>query len=176
MTLATRIALVAALLTPAALSAQSRTAVAIAAGPSFPLAKFRDTQSSGMDYNLSFTRGSDDAPFGFRLDFGYDRMKGKASGTTVGPERKIVSGTLNFLFSFSGHRAKPYLFGGPGGFKMTSMPVAADSKTKFGWDLGAGVTLPLAGRAVYLESRINSISQTPAKPIRFVPIVLGLLF
>lgn len=176
MTLAARIALVSALLCPAALAAQSRTAIAIAAGPSYPIGKFRDTQSRGVDYNLGFIRGSDDAPFGLRLDFSYDRMKGKTSGTTVGPERKIISGTANIVFSFSGHRAKPYFLAGPGAFKMTSTPAASNQKTKFGWGFGAGLTLPLFGRAAYVESRINNISQSPAKPIRFVPVVFGLLF
>ena len=176
MTFASRIALVAALLCPAVISAQSRTAIAISAGPSYPIGKFRDTQSSGVDYNFGLVRGSDDAPFGLRFDFGYDRMKGKTSGTTVGPERKIISGSANIVFSFPGHGAKPYILAGPGAFKMTSTPAVANAKTKFGWDFGAGLTLPLAGRALYLESRINSISQSPAKPIRFVPVVLGFLF
>ena len=176
MTLVSRFTLVAMLLCPAAIAAQSRSAVAIAAGPSYPLGKFRDTQSSGVDYNLGFIRGSDEAPFGLRFDFGYDRMKGKISGAAVGPERKIISGTVNIVFSFSGHRAKPYFFAGPGAIKMTSTPAASNEKTKFGWDFGAGLTVPIAGRAVFLESRINSISQTPAKPIRFVPVVFGFLF
>ncbi len=176
MRLARRIVFIAAILFPAVVSAQSRTAIAIAAGPSFPLARLADTQLRGMDYNIGLIRGSDDAPFGLRLDFGYDRMNGKRVGTTVAPERTIVSGTANLVLSFSGRFVKPYFVGGAGAFKMTSKPAVPNSKTRFGFDFGFGVTLPLAGRAVYVESRINSIQQTPAKPLRYVPVVVGFLF
>jgi opacity protein-like surface antigen len=160
----------------AALHAQSRTAIAIAAGPSFPMGKLADTQSKGMDLNLGFIRGSDDAPIGVRFDFGYDRMKGKTVNAVTQPEKRFTSGTINLLFSFAGHLMKPYVLGGVGAIRMATDQTGVKTSTRFGFDFGAGVTIPIVGRAAFIEGRINSMSQASAKPARYVPVVLGFLF
>lgn len=176
MTHASRIALIAFFVLPAAASAQSRTAIALAAGPSFPTGRFRDSQANGTDFNLGLIRGSDDTPVGLRLDFAYDKLKGKSVGGIAAPEKRVTSGNLNLLFSFAGYTMKPYLVGGVGGYKMTSRPFTSDAKIRFGFDFGMGLTLPVAGKAAFVEARINSISQRNAKPVRYVPLLFGFLF
>jgi hypothetical protein len=161
---------------PAASRAQGTTALAIGAGASAPIGRLRETQSSGTDFNLGLIRGRDESPIGLRLDFGYDRLPGKTVSGVKHPERKTISGTANVVFSFSGYTVKPYLLGGAGAFKMTSKPAVAAEKTRFGFDFGLGFTLPVAGKAAFIEARVNSISQHTAKPLRFVPINVGFLF
>jgi opacity protein-like surface antigen len=161
---------------PATLNAQSRTAIAIAAGPSFPIGRLADTQSRGTDFNLGLIRGSDEAPIGVRIDFGYDRMKGKAVNGVTQPEKTFTSGTINLLFSFAGHLVKPYFLGGVGAIRMATDQTGVKTSTRFGFDFGAGVTIPVVGRAAFIEGRLNSVSQPSAKPVRYAPVVLGFLF
>ena len=175
MNIAAKSALALLLLCPGLVHAQSRTAIAIAAGPSIPVGRLRDTQNQGLDVNVGFIRGSDDSPLGLRLDLGYDRFPGKTVGTTKNPDRKVVSGTADFVFSTSGFTIKPYFLAGVGAFKMTPSE-ASKAKTRFGFDFGLGFTLPLANKAFFVEGRLNSISQHNAKPLRYLPVVLGILF
>lgn len=171
-----KIALFGLLGAPLVLGAQSRTAIAVGGGVSIPAGKLRNSQATGSDIVLGFVRGSDDSPLGFRLDAAYDRLKGKSIAGITQPEIRTASATANLVFSFSGFGLKPYAFGGAGGFKMTSRPSVPGAKIRFGFDFGVGFTMPLAGKAIFLESRINSIAQPNAKPYRYVPIVVGLLF
>jgi hypothetical protein len=113
---------------------------------------------------------------GFRIDLGYDRFPGKTVSGVKNPDRRIVAGTADLIFSASGFTFKPYAIAGAGAFKMTSKPAAGDAKTRFGFDFGVGFTLPLAHNAVFIETRLNSITQRNAKPLRYMPVVLGLLF
>jgi len=176
MTLINKFALIALVILPASVSAQSRTALAIAAGPSIPTGRLRNTQQTGTDLNIGLIRGSDDSPVGLRFDFGYDKLKGKTVNGVTQPERRTVSGTANVVLSFAGYSMKPYVLAGVGGFRMTSHPSVAQEKTKFGFDFGLGVTIPIATKAFFIEGRLNSISQQNAKPIRYAPIVVGILF
>lgn len=168
--------IIAACAFPIVLGAQSRTAITVAAGPSIPVGTFRDTQNQGVDINVGLVRGSDDSPLGFRLDLGYDRLPGKNVGGVKNPDRRVVAGTVNIVLSASGYTFKPYAIAGVGAFKMTSKPATVGEKTRFGFDFGVGLTMPLANQAFFIESRLNSISQRNAKPLRYLPIVLGVLF
>lgn len=170
------LAIAASLTFPILAAAQSRTAIAIAGGASVPIGRLGDTQISGTDFTAGLIRGSDNIPVGVRLDASYGRLRGKNVGGTTQPTRRTASGTANLVFSFSGYSLKPYVLAGVGGFKMTPTPPTADSKIRFGFDFGFGITVPVAGKAAFVESRVNSISQRNAKPLRYVPIVLGFLF
>lgn len=176
MNIVAKSAVIIACVFPALLGAQSRTAIAIAAGPSFPIGTLRDTQDRGVDLNVGLVRGSDDSPFGFRLDLGYDRFPGKTVSGVKSPTRRVVAGTADLVFSASGFTFKPYMIAGAGAFKMTAKPGGTESKTRFGFDFGVGFTMPVAHNAFFIESRLNSISQPKAKPVRYLPVVLGLLF
>ena len=146
---------------------------ALAAGP---IGKLRDTQSQGLDLNAGLIRGSDDSPIGFRLDLGYDRFPGKTVNGVKNGNRRVVAGTADLVLSASGYTFKPYVIGGAGAFKMTPASASAEAKIRFGFDFGVGVTMPFASRAFYIEGRLNSISQNNAKPLRYMPVVLGILF
>jgi hypothetical protein len=161
---------------PLTAGAQSRNAITIAAGPSFPTGELRQTQAQGTDINLGLIRGSDDSPFGVRLDLAYDRFPGKTVNGIHNAERRVAGGSADLLFSTSGYTIKPYLIAGAGAFKVTSKPEAEDAKTRFGFDFGIGFTMPLGTNALFIESRLNSVSQHHARPLRYIPVALGFLF
>ena len=71
---------------------------------------------------------------------------------------------------------KPYLLGGVGAIRMATDQSGVKTSTRFGFDIGAGVTIPVLGRAAFIEGRINSMSQPSAKPLRYAPVVLGFFF
>lgn len=176
MNILTKITVVFACALPSLLAAQSRTAIAIAAGPSIPIGTFRETQNQGVDIDVGLIRGSDESPLGLRLDFGYDRFPGKTVNGVRNAEQRVVAGTADLVLSAAGYTFKPYLIAGGGAFKMTSKPAAPDAKTRLGFDFGIGFTMPLAGKAFFVESRLNSITQHKTKPLRYMPVVFGLLF
>lgn len=162
-------------LAPSAIQAQTRTAMAIGAGPSLPIARLRDTQSQGVDLNFGLIRGSDESPFGLRLDLGYDHLPGKTTAGVKNAARNIMGGTVNVMFSAAGYTFRPYGIAGAGIMKMTGSGVT-ESKARFGFDFGVGINMPLTSKALFIETRINSISQHNAKPLRYVPVVIGFLF
>ena len=176
MNIAVKSAIILALLVPTIAGAQSRTALALSAGPSTPIGKLRDTQDRGFDVNLGLIRGSDDSPVGLRLDLGYDRFPGKTVSGVKNPDRRVVAGTADMVIAASGYTLKPYVIAGVGAFKMSSTSASGGAKTRFGFDFGAGFTIPFASRAFFIEGRLNSISQNNAKPLRYMPVVLGILF
>lgn len=171
-----RFALLTLLALPALAGAQSRTALAISGGPVIPLGELRKTQTTGTNIDIRLIRGSDDVPFGVRFDFGYDKLKGRSVNGVMQPERRIVSGTAGLLLSFAGYGKKPYVLAGAGAFKVKINSPGAEARTRFGYDFGLGVTVPVGAKAAFIEARLTSITQLNAKPIRYAPIVFGFLF
>lgn len=176
MTLASRVALIAFVLSPGLALGQSRSAISLSAGPIFPLGDFRDTQGTGTGVMLAIARGSDESPFGLRFSGSYDRLSGKSSGGVSGPDRRIFSGSTEAVFSVPGFTIKPYLTAGGGAYKMISRPAVPNAKIRFGFDFGLGFTFPLGEKALSLEGRLASITQPDAKPVRYFPLTLGILF
>jgi hypothetical protein len=160
---------------PAAAASQSNTSFSIAAGAVIPVGKFKDTQSAGEGGSAGLTFGSADNPFGIRLSVGYDRLGGKTVSGKETLGRHALSGTSDVLFTFPGTFTKAYLLGGVGEVRLQSDSSGAKADMRFGFDLGAGLSFPLGSRGAFLESKLQSISQKEAKPVRYLQIVLGLL-
>lgn len=156
--------------------AQSRTAFPLSVGPSIPIGTLRQTQKAGVGLSAGIARGSDDSPLGVRLDFSYDKLPGKLVQGVKQAEKRTTTGTLNLLFTFAGYTAKPYLFVGGGAAKMTAKGAADAVKTRFAYDFGLGFSLALAGKGVFVESRVNNVTQKDAKPLRYVPVSFGFMF
>jgi hypothetical protein len=165
----------AACVVPMAGAAQSNTSISIAAGAVLPVGKLKDTQSAGEGGSAGLTFGGADNPFGIRLSVGYDRLGSKTVNGKETLGSHVVSGIGDVIFTFPGTLTKPYLLGGLGGLRMQSDSSGAKSSTRFGFDFGAGMSFPLGSRGAFLESKLQSISQKEAKPVRYLQIVLGLL-
>jgi opacity protein-like surface antigen len=67
-------------------------------------------------------------------------------------------------------------FGFCGGFR--GVKTSSDTLTKFGWNAGAGLEVPLSsGAKWFVEGRYNRIQQSNlAGPLAFIPVTVGLRF
>ena len=156
-------------------AAQTTTAVSLAGGATVPVGRLKDTQSTGAGGAIGLVVGSADAPFGLRIDAGYDKLRSKTVNAAEIRGSRIISGTANLVFTFPGTLEKAYLLGGLGEYGMRSDSTGAKGSTRFGFDFGSGLSFPVAGRSGFLEARLQSISQNKAKPLRYLQLFLGLL-
>jgi len=160
---------------PTVATSQSTTALSIAAGPSMPVGRLKNSQSTGFAGTVGVVFGSDETPFGLRVDVGYDKLRGRTIGSVVGSSNRIISGTANVLFTFPGISVKPYLSGGLGEYGMKSDTTGAKAVSRFGFNFGSGISFPVASQTAFLEAQLHSISQSNAKPLRFARVVFGIL-
>jgi Outer membrane protein beta-barrel domain len=160
---------------PTVAAPQNTTTLSIAAGQSMPIARFKDSHSSGFAGAIGVIFGSDNTPFGLQIDAGYDKLRARTTSSAVGSNERIISGTANVLFTFPGTSAKPYLSGGLGEYGMKSDTVGAKTLTNFGFNFGSGISFPLSSRSALLEARLQSISQKNAKPLRYLQVLFGIL-
>ena len=160
---------------PTLAASQTSMGFVIAAGPSIPIWRLRDSQLSGFGGTAGLILGADAAPYGIRLSAGYDRLPGRTLNSVVASAQRIISGTGDVLFTFSGSVIKPYISGGLGGYRMQSDTAGAKAVTHFGFNFGSGISFPVPGRSALLEAQLHSISQNNAKPLRVMRIVFGLL-
>jgi hypothetical protein len=111
-------------------------------------------------------------PVGLRFDGAFDRMGFEGGGGNF----SVWSLTANAVLS---PMAMPLYFIGGIGFYSHDINVdgAADvsSETDFGFNLGAGLSVPLTGFSSFIEARWHNIN-TPDGDSRFVPIVFGIRF
>jgi hypothetical protein len=118
-------------------------------------------------------------PVGLRFDGAFDRMPidqdlldffgaddGNLSLWSI-TANAVVSPTLSPL----------YFIGGIGFYssKVSVDGADSDSETDFGFNLGAGLSLPLTGFSTFIEGRWHSVS-TEGGNTQYVPIVFGIRF
>jgi opacity protein-like surface antigen len=111
-------------------------------------------------------------PIGLRFDGAYDRM----GIEDVDASWSIWNLTANAVVS---PMASPLYFIGGIGFYSWNITGEAvndsDAETDFGFNLGAGLSLPLTGFSAFIEGRFHNIN-IDGDDIRFVPITFGLRF
>lgn len=156
---------------PALVSAQAKNFnFNIAAGAAVPTGDLSD----GVDVGYNLTAGIGFrpvlSPVGFRLEGKYnsfgvkdcddcDRATIKGVDANVIYDFMPVSKTVGVSF---------YGIGGLGGFRT-------GDETHFGWNLGAGLRLPLSGFSGYLEARYHQV-QGDGGHLGYIPITFGLSF
>lgn len=123
-------------------------------------------------------------PIGVRVDVvigenpANDQLNANA-GTTV--KMRWFGGDVDAIYSF-GQVAKGigvYVLGGGGSYRITySTPSADQSENRFGWNAGAGVTLPLSMGAVFVEARYFSVKNAfiSSGTSPFLAVVAGVRF
>lgn len=168
--------LIAIVCLPQTVFPQKRTTLTVAAGPSFPIGGLKDTQQRGLDVDIALISGSDESSIGFRLDATYDRLPGRIVSAVKQGSLRIFSGDASIVISLPGGLAKPYLLGGAGAYRVKSEVPGSKASTRPGFGFGAGLVLTTPGRPLFIESRIQSVSQKNAKPLRYAPVVLGIIF
>ena len=160
--------ILAAALVPAALSAQ--VSLGVAGGMSMPTGDASDAVKSG--YNLTVALGIKPpvAPIGLRIDGMWNSFESKVA-TDV--SNRILAGTANVTLS-GPMLPMGYLIGG-GGMYNFSASGSSTSTTKFGFNVGAGLNLPLTGFSTFLEARYHHVNADNGS-FQFVPITFGIRF
>ena len=149
------------------------------AGAAIPVGTLADNSIDGGSAKVGFHVGAGLElraplmPIGLRFDGAYDRMGIQDADAAWA----IWNLTGNAVIS---PMASPlYFIGGIGfyGTDITGSDVIGDipSETDFGFNLGAGFSLPLTGFSTFIEARWHNVN-TEGDNLQFVPIVFGIRF
>lgn len=140
----------------------------IFAGAAIPTGDFADEVKTGYNIGagLDLSMGM---PLSFRgeVDYsGFSAKVGSGNGSVLSGRVDAVVG----MASATGPRL--YGIGGVGVYHFGS---DFQSQSKFGWNIGAGVDLPLGTLAARIEARYHAIS-TEGATASYIPITFGLRF
>ncbi len=160
-------------------SATKPFSLGISGGASIPTGDLSQFANTGYNVGGHVALGTPALPISFRGDVNYDNFGAKGTGSS---NAHIWSYTANAVYevpTMTGIR--PYVIGGIGGFTpgasytSGSTTVTATSGTKFGFDVGGGLTIPLSGFNAFVEARYNRFNDGGGST-SFVPITFGVMF
>ena len=146
----------------------------IAAGAALPTSELSDAANTG--WNVSGTLGFNPAmiPLGVRIDGAYNRfgLKGGFDGDV-----HFTSVTGNLVYKLPAVSVSPYVIGGAGWYNgaLSLTGVGSDSDNHFGWNAGAGISMPLSGFSTFIEARYNQV-QVEDGSLKFIPVTFGIMF
>ena len=149
-------------------------------GGAFPTGDMGEALNMGFRLGGGLALRSVTLPFGLNVNVAYDRFGGDddIGGTDLSSESLgIFSGSADVVWQFPTDPAasfRPFLDGGVGLYRIGSY-AGGDSQTKFGFQLGGGIDLPLGGLATFVEAKYVSIF-TEGENSNYLPIVFGLRF
>ena len=99
--------------------------------------------------------------------------------TTYNADARILTVTANVVFPLHlpASILEPYLIGGVGDYNVRRSPTASGStsQSNIGFNVGAGVKLPLVVFSTFLEARYNRVNQNGGS-MAFMPITVGVMF
>lgn len=164
----------------------------LAAGVNLPNEDFADGAKTGMVFQGWLGLGF--GGLGLRAEALYSRSDLDAPligdiGGISSPETSgnvdILGFTLNGVLTLPTPVIRPYLIGGVGYYsRSVDQDVRNDfdelislsrTDSDFGWNAGAGVSIPLGGARLYVEGRYHSVD-TEGTRTTFAPVVLGIAF
>lgn len=162
-------------------------------GPNIPTGTVEDVYKTGFNVTVPIGWQPVGSPFGLRLDLGYSRLNGRSAGenglTSQADDPNIWSATANATLDLvrwgENRRGALYLVGGGGVFRFTDFynsdrsdndPESAfegEPVTKGGLTGGAGLSFPIGGSSLFVESRYTT-AYTEGENTKWVPVVIGL--
>jgi hypothetical protein len=154
------------------------------AGAALPMSDFASSDIDGGFAELGFRVGAGIElraplmPVGLRFDGAYDRMGIEDADAAYTIWNLTANAVVQPMVS------PLYFIGGIGFYStdLTGNDVIGDpdAETDFGFNLGAGFSLPLTGFSTFIEARWHRISVDEAvfgfSSINYVPIVFGIRF
>lgn len=166
--------LIAASLLPAIAGAQA--SFGVAAGASIPVGDFGDAVNTGYHAMAVMNLSAPLSPVGFRLDGMFNEFDFKGGGSD---KDRTWAVTGNVLFNTgTAVVASPYLIGGGGWYHNTikvSGPLGgSQSDDNFGFNVGAGLRIPLTGFSAFVEARYHKMLGDTH--VQFIPITFGINF
>lgn len=162
-----------ALVTASAVQAQMPVKFGIAGGITLPTGTDRDAVDNGFNAQAMVGFGMIAMPMKIRADVAYHSFSGKEGTLLADLNSRVVSGTVNAIFSMGGIGVKPYLIGGVGGYN--SKLESFQAETKFGINGGLGIQFGLTGISTFLEARYHNVFYE-GESGAFIPITFGIMF
>ena len=147
--------------------------IGVAGGATQPMSDLSDGSNMGYNGTVALGINLPFIPVGLRVDGAYNGF-GQKSG---GPKLHIMSATGNIVWKLPSVGVSPYLIGGAGLYiptvEVSGLP--SSSESKFGWNAGAGINLPLTIVKAFVEARYNSV-KVDNGTMNFVPLTFGIMF
>lgn len=167
--------------------------IGLGGGPNIPTGTIEDVYKTGFNVTVPIGWQPMNSPFGLRLDLGYARLNGRSIGenglTSQPDDPNIWSATANATLDLirwgENRRGALYLVGGGGVYRFTDFfnsdrsdndPESAfegEPVTKGGVTGGAGLSFPIGGTSLFVESRYTT-AFTDGENTKFVPVIIGL--
>lgn len=174
-----RAALALAIFAFAAREARAQASFNIAAGATVPVGSSSDAFKTGYNVTVGVGMKPPLAPLGLRVEGMLNQLDVKNPGSA---STRLLAGTANLTLSGAGMPIPMgYLIGGVGMYNASYSGFAIAnpaSSTQVGFNVGAGLNIPLTGFSTYLEARLHYVSKdkNATSAMKFVPITFGLKF
>jgi len=147
----------------------------IAAGAAIPTSDLADAASVGYNFTVGLGMRPPLSPLGFRVEGKYNNFSAKNCDACDNLSIKGLD--ANVLYDFmpvtKAVGVSFYGIGGLGAFKASSGGVNSD--TKLGWNIGAGLRIPLTGFSGYIEARYHQVNGDNGNT-SWIPLTFGLVF
>lgn len=159
---------------PAPLHAQSASgSFGIIAGATFPSGDLADELETGFNLGVTLGVQSPVRPIAMRVDAAWHQLS-LTPHVGHGSERlRIVTGSVNLLYTFP-LPFSPYAIGGVGAYNLRD-PHRDGDENELGWNLGAGMRVPVLPIETIIELRFHRIS-AESGDMTLVPISVGVMF
>lgn len=154
-------------------SAVKPVSIGVSGGASIPTGDLSNGVNTGWNLNGHLGLAAPTLPVSFRGDVGYNNWGAKGGGSA-----HMWNLTGNAVFTIPNPTGvSPYIIGGVGGYKpgFSYQGVSTSSDWALGYNVGAGVNLPLSGFNTFLEAKYVHVN-TNGGSSAFVPITFGVMF
>jgi opacity protein-like surface antigen len=154
--------------------AAAQLSVSATGGPSFPVRSFNSRYNLGWHAQVSLGLSVPFMPIALRADGAYNSFPGETDSSF-----KVVSGSVNGIFSIPSLLLTPYFIGGLGVYNgrdsnVGGTPVELET-TNVGANLGVGVRFGLPFLTIFGEARGHHFfSDVPR--VNYVPVSIGVRF
>ena len=147
--------------------------IGVAVGGALPLSDFGKSFNSGFNVTGTMAINVPLLPVGFRIDAAYNQFGAKGTSNI---NAKIAGVSGNAVFSVPGAViVSPYLIGGVGYYRVSSSATGSVAANDFGFNVGAGVKVPLVVFSTFIEARYTRVSESGGS-MSFVPVTVGVMF
>ena len=157
----------------------ARAQLSLAGGPTMAVGTLADAVGMGYHAQGSFGLSAPLIPVALRVDAAWNQFPEE---NDTGGDFRLLSGTVNAVFSVPSIAITPYVIGGVGAYSArwsddsaAGLATGGESSTEFGANAGVGVRLGLGGLSAFAEARFHHLFND-GDAIRFVPVSVGLRF
>ena len=172
MRLLSRAALVIAAMFIAAPALHAQTSFNLAAGATLPMGDASDVNKMGYHAAIGLGIKPLVLPVGVRIEGMFNSLDYKDGVGLDGESLRVMGVTANAMYTVM---PTLYLIGGVGMYNSKVSVAGSDASNDFGFNVGAGINIPLTGFGTYLEARYHHIP-VDGGSFQFVPLSFGIKF